>query len=608
MISQRPRDFIDPQWEIRQAKVVRRFSLLGLFIIGALAIRFFQIQVLEGLQYRQRAALQSSRSVVLLPERGLILDRNGELIVGNQPGFRLRLYPDAVTLPERVLQFLETELLHKPQDMAERFANAMKRRPFRPETLVDLLSRDDVARVYAKRYEYPELSIQTVPIRRYPHDDVAAHLFGYLGEINDKELERMKGFGAYAAGDIIGKQGLEEFYDRLLFGSKGFEIFRVDAAGRIQELLQTEPPAPGWDLVLTIDLPTQLAAEKALQGKRGAIVAIDPNTGGILAIVSRPAFLPEKFIGGINKNDWNELRDDPGHPLEYRAVRGQYPPGSTFKLLTAIAALEERITTEGEKVFCPGHYRLGRRTFRCWKAGGHGAVKLHDAIVMSCDTYFYEISRRLGIQKIAEYARRFGFGALTGLDMGGEKPGLVPDPAWKLRTNRGPWQEGETIIVGIGQGSILATPLQMARFYAAIANGGWLVPSHVRHDFASTYRPASVEPAPHPVSSPLDVSPWVLESMQRALVSTVNDPGGTGGHSRFRQILVAGKTGTSQVVQQKERGEELADHLKDHAWFVAYAPAEKATIAVAVLVEHGGGGGSVAAPIARMVLEAYLKL
>lgn len=607
MIASRPRDFIDPQWEERHGKVIRRLSWLALALIFLLAARFFKLQVLSGQEFERKAALQSSRSLVLLPERGLILDRNGHTIVGNQPGFRLRLYPDAVTNRVKTLAFLQKNLAYAPENLSERFEAAMKRRPFRPETLVDMLHRDDLARVYAHRYEFPELDIQTVPIRRYPHGDLAAHLFGYLGEINDKELERLRGIGIYAAGDIIGKQGLEEHYDRLLFGSKGFEQFRVDASGRIQELLKSQAPRPGWDLLLTLDLPTQITAESELAGKRGALVAIDPSTGGVIAIVSEPSFLPEKFIGGIKHSDWNQLRDDPGHPLEYRPVRGQYPPGSTFKMLTAIAGLAEKVIGLHDRIFCPGHYRMGRRTFRCWKAGGHGAVDLHRAIQVSCDTYFYEVSRRLGINRLAHYARLYGFGSLTGLDIAGEKPGLVPDAAWKIRTKRGPWQEGETIMVGIGQGYLLTTPLQMARFFAALANGGWLVPIHVRQEFAHTDRPAAGVPAPLPASTPVDVPLRYIQPIKDALVAVVNDPGGTGGYARIKGITVAGKTGTAQIVTQSEREQKLDTHLKDHAWFIAYAPAEQPKIVVAVLVENGGSGGAAAAPIARKVIETYLR-
>ena len=467
--------------------------------------------------------------------------------------------------------------------------------------------RDDLARVDAFSFEFPELEVQTAPLRRYPHGDMAAHVLGYLGEIADSDLVRDQDLNLYAPGDVVGKLGVERTYDPLLFGTKGQEVFRVDASGRILELIESLRPRPGWDQRLTLDLDTQKAAEAALAGRRGAVAAIDPRTGGVLALVSHPSFDPGDFIGGINQVNWSRLREDPGHPLMHRPVQGLYPPGSTFKPLVAWAALEEGETTPDETVYCPGYYRLGRRTFRCWRAGGHGKVDLHKSLVQSCDTYFYEMGRRLGIERIAEYTRRVGFGSETGIDLRDEKDGLVPDPAWKVRNRGEPWQEGETIITAIGQGSLLATPLQLARFYAWIGNGGYLVPPHMRAGFEETDRPAVTEPTALPVSQPVEHSPAWMKHIQEALEGVVHEPRGTGGWARLGNVRVAGKTGTSQVVRQERRGEELEEKLRDHAWFAAYAPAENPTIAVAVIVENAGHGGDAAAPVARKVMQAWLR-
>lgn len=600
----------DPREVVAQSRRVRWALWLTWLGLVLLAVRLWQIQIVDGSEYRRLAALQSSRLHVLLPPRGLILDRNGELIVDNRPGLRLRLHPDRVTDAATTLAFLRTAMFGLPATVAERFETALRRRPFRPETLVEQLDRNVLARIVASGFEHPELEVQTAPLRRYVHGSLAAHLLGYLGEIDDDELAARSAWREYASGDIVGKMGVERSYDPWLFGTKGFERLRVDARGRSVELLERVPPRPGWDLKLTLDLKTQQVAEAALGARRGAVIAIDPTSGGVLASVSHPAFDPELFVGGIAHADWQALRNDPGHPLIYRPINGLYPPGSTIKPFVALGALASGAMALDETVYCPGYYRLGRRTFRCWKAGGHGRVDLRKAIVESCDVYFYEAGKRMGIEALAAYLRMFGFGRATGLELRGELDGLVPDPAWKQLVGRGAWQEGETIITAIGQGSMLATPLQLVRAYAALANGGTLLQPHVHYAFAATDRPSPVTAAlPTPQHQVIQLDAEALAIVRDALVAVVNEPGGTGGWSRLRDVTVAGKTGTAQVVQQAERGkvDELAAHLRDHAWFVAYAPADAPRIVVAVIVENGGQGSAAAAPIARQVLQAYLE-
>ncbi len=602
-----PADFIDPLQAGRQVERIRRLAFAGLLTLSVLLVRLFMIQVLEGDQFHRRASLQSSRVRQVLPERGEILDRNGDLLVGNQPGLRLRYFPDRGGDPDSTIEFIQANVPLAPADLPDLVRSVARTRPYRPETIIKRMSRDTLARISAHSFEHPELEIQTAPLRRYPHGPLAPHLFGYLGEVNDGELGERKHVGLFAPGDVIGKQGVELTYDLLLFGTKGVEKFRVDASGRVQELIEATPARPGWDLRLTLDLETQRAAEAAMEGLRGAVAAIDPENGDVLALVSHPDFDPELFIGGINHEDWRVLREDPGHPLIYRPLTGMYPPGSTYKPLTAWAAMEEGVITPDEEIYCPGQYRLGRRTFRCWRAGGHGKVDMRRALKESCDTYFYEVGRRLGIERLAQYGRLAGFGRKTGIDLENEKGGLVPDPAWKQRLGREPWQEGETIIAAIGQGSVLVTPLQLARFYAFIANGGHLVAPRVRAGFEHTDRPAVTEPVALPVSTVVPASDVWLDVIRDALEAVVHEPRGTGGWSRIRGIRVAGKTGTAQVVRQDKREEELAENLRDHAWFAAYAPADKARIAVAVVVENGGHGGDAAAPVARKVMEAYLR-
>jgi len=468
-----------------------------------------------------------------------------------------------------------------------------------------------LARLAARRHEFPDLAVESLPLRRYPWGQLAAHSLGHLGEVDEAELERRLQTGEgrlYAPGDIIGKRGIERIYDAWLFGTKGRERYRVDAGGRVVELLNAQAPRPGWDLKLALDLTLQQTAEQILADRRGAIVAVDPRNGGVRALASRPSFDPTLFVGGIGERAWRRLRDDPRHPLEFRPVRGVYPPGSTIKPFVAVAALAEGVIEPDEEIHCPGYYRVGRRRFRCWKAAGHGNVDLYDAIVESCDTYFYEIGRRLGIEKLAEWFRHFGFGARTGVDLDGEKTGLVPDPAWKRRRTDEPWQGGETVITAIGQGSLLATPLQLAHAYALLLGRGRAVPPHLRAGFLNTGRPAPPRPPkPRAVTVPALRALPSLAPVTSALEGVVQDRDGTGRGAALRTVDVGGKTGTAQVVRQAERGEELEGTLRDHAWFVGYAPVADPELIVVVLLEHGGSGGRDAAPVARALLRSYFE-
>lgn len=599
--------FIHPKDEQAQRQRIQVFLIWSFVLLTAFLGRLWYLQIIKHVEFVHKAQMQSSKSRVLLSQRGLILDRNDQVLVGNQPGLRLRFFPERAENATQTVQFLQSVLSNPPVGLPDRIDQAMRYRPFRTITVVEQLSRDELAKLEARRFEFPELEIQTIPLRRYPHEKLAAHLLGYLGEISDTELKSLEGQFPYSRGDIIGKTGIEHVYDSWLFGIKGERQFRVDAYGQILELLDEKNPVPGWDLQLTIDLPTQQTAERMLDGKRGAIVAMDPQNGEIIAIASAPAFDPAQFIGGISHTDWNQLRNDPDHPLEYRPIRGMYPPGSTLKPLIAMAALQDNVITEDETIPCNGYYTLGNRTFRCWKKEGHGEVNLHKAILESCDTFFYEIGKRLGIERIAEIARQFGLGTPTGIDLLYEKGGLVPDPEWKRQTNRGHWNQGETIITAIGQGSLLVTPLQLARMYAAFANGLNLVTPHVYKGFHAHGRESLSTSVPSFEPQRLPIDYQHLDAIHDAMVSVVQDNHGTGGWARIRGIEVAGKTGTAQVVQQTERKLELEGKLKDHAWFAAYAPADAPRIVVVVLIENGGNGSSAAAPLARQVIQTYLR-
>jgi penicillin-binding protein 2 len=588
----------------------RRIKVLyfaGLFALFVILIRLWYLQIVRYPFFVRQAEAQVIRVLPLYPPRGEILARGGERIATYYPGLRLRLYPERLTSPSKTLKFLESILRHPPQDLEELLKKARRIKPYRPWTVVEHLDRDELARFYARASIHPELGVEAVPLRRYPWGVLGSHLLGHLGEIDEQEIERWKGYRNYQPGDLVGKFGIEASYEPWLFGQRGREEVKVDALGRVRETVRRIPPVSGWDLVLTIDLPAQRAAESALGGRRGAIVALDPRNGEILALVSHPNFDPELFLEPVSNGAWEQVLKDPDRPFLFRALAGQYPPGSTIKPIVAVAGLMEGAIKPSEKIHCPGYYRLGSKVFRCWRKEGHGVVDLHRAIVESCDVLFYEVGRRLGIDRLKRYAQLFGLGKKTGVDLPGEKAGIFPDSTWKLEILREPWQPGESAISAIGQGYVLVTPLQLAVAYAVFANGGYRVKPHLFYNFLNTDRPAPPFTPPEFPTEPVNIPREILARVSQALIGVVNEPGGTGGYARIRGISVAGKTGTAQVVSLKT-GERSEDPLhKDHAWFSAFAPAEDPRIVVVVLVENAGHGGSAAAPLARQVIEAYLS-
>ncbi len=467
------------------------------------------------------------------------------------------------------------------------------------------LAWEEMARVETFQPELPGVLIQVQPKREYRHKGMACHVLGYLGEVSDAQLKSGK-FSNYKMGDYLGKCGVELAWEKYLRGKRGSRRIEVDAYGRELGQLDSVFPTAGANIYLTLDNRMQREAEACLEGQVGAIVALDPNTGRVLALASSPTFSQEAFERGLTNQEWQKINNDKTHPMENRALRGQYPPGSTFKIVIALAGLEEQVITPSTIVDCTGKLPVGNHVFHCWRKGGHGAMNLHRAMVHSCDIYFYEVGRRLGIERIAEWSRRFGLGAPTGLDLDKEMPGLVPSPAWKKARYHQPWHEGDTISVSIGQGYNLTTPIQMARVVAAIANGGIVYKPYLVEKVESPAGEILYQAKPE-VQSRLRASPANLEVVRQSLVGVVND--GTGKAARLPNIQVAGKTGTSQVVAldrdnpKRKRGRGM----EDHAWFVAYAPADDPQVAVAVLIEHGGHGGEDAAPLARRVIKARLS-
>ena len=585
------------------------YLVIAVFVV--LLLRLWFLQLIKGETYRNLSENNRIRLEDIAATRGIIYDRNGRILVDNRPAFQLAIVPEDVSDLEHTLTELSRILGSEQGQLRKRIRSVPKGAPFRPIVLKRDMTRDQVAAVETHRFHLPGVLVQIEPKRSYERPSFAAHLIGYLGEIEETQLKRRRG-REYKLGDYLGKYGVEMEWEKALKGQRGGRQVEADAAGRQLRVLQEVPPKPGHNLILTLDTRLQLTAEAALEGKAGTVIALDPNNGDILALVSSPAFDQNQFIRGFSSSEWQSILDNPRHPLENKAIQGQYPLGSTFKPVVVAAALEEGVIEPESELTCLGEYRLGNRTYRCWKKYGHGKIALHEALVRSCDIYFYQLGQRLGVDRMALYARRFGLSERTLVRLNNEARGLVPTSQWKLKRHGERWQKGEDLIIAIGQGFLLSTPIQAASFYAAIANGGELLRPRVvlKVEDADGRLLHSVEPE---TVRALNLSPSTLSFIKGALVGVVQEPTGTGRAARVRGITVAGKTGTAQVVgvaedeELKQDVEEVPYESRDHAWFVAYAPAEAPEIVVAVLVEHGGHGGSTAAPLARLVMQEYFK-
>lgn len=562
--------------------------LITVFFLVVLS-RLVQLQIFEGEELRRLSEENRLRIIKLPSPRGIIYDRNGNPLVENAPYYAVAILPEMMESidPYAVAQLLGLD----PEEVIRKIKS---KRPFESVRLKEGLSFEDVAFIEARLSDFPGLGIDVDLTRNYIYGDMAAHVIGYLGRLTPDQAKRpnLKDVPAHS---FIGQWGVEQLYDETLRGTAGERIIEVDALGRQLRLIKENPAVKGKDLYLSLDLDMQREAEDAMGNRVGAITAINPNTGEVLALVSKPSFDPNLFAKGIKYDDWVSLMEDETHPMLNRALQSHYPPGSVFKIITATAALESKTTDPKAKVTCTGELNAGSWTFRCWKKGGHGSVALYEAIIGSCDVYFYTAGRRAGIDNIAKYAREYGIGTETGLNIVREKPGFMPDEAWKMKTKQLPWYLGETYNCAIGQGYVLMTPAQVARLMGTVANGG--------HLYNLTLERTNGEVRP---IKDIDVSKETLDLVRKGLKGVVNDPAGTGHNARSQYFEVAGKTGTSQVRSSKVRGAQTLEKFKDHAWFGAYAPADKPEVAIAVFVEHGGGGGAVAAPIAKRAIEAYL--
>jgi penicillin-binding protein 2 len=594
----------------------RRLVLAALFTVLLLSVVLGRLYVLQIMEHEHFSTLSDSNRVrikALPPTRGLIYDRNGVVMADNLPAYRLEIVREQVPDLESTLQQLKQYVDYSDQDLKRFHQSLARRRPFESIPLRLNLNDEEVARMAVNLHKFEGVEINARLTRNYPQGAHAIHALGYVGRIDEKDLRKVSEVD-YAGTTHIGKLGLEKFYENELHGEVGLQQVEVNARGRTLRVLSETPPLQGNNLHLTIDSKLQKVAEEAFADYSGAAVAIDPNNGEILALASMPVFDPNLFVNGISFGNYSELRDSPRRPLFNRALSGQYPPGSTTKPFYGLIGLESAITKKDQKIFCIGYYKLPNepRRYRDWKKEGHGHMDLDGAVTQSCDVYFYDLAYRMGIDRMSEFLEKFGFGAKTGVDSTGERRGLLPSREWKRGHDGMPWFPGETLITGIGQGALLVTPLQLANSTAAFALKGLRYQPHLVKSVEKVPQYEHVETASRVAGryELLNEKNW--EHVHRAMINVVHGLRGTAHYSIGRDIeyKVAGKTGTAQVfeiAQDAEYEEEdVIEKLRDHALFISYAPAENPRIAVAVIVENGGHGSSVAAPIARRIMDAYL--
>lgn len=574
-----------------------------LLVVALLGLRLWHLQIYEGPYYRDLSENNRTRLVLLEPARGLIYDRHGILLANNVPSFSLYVTLEDVKDREVLIQQL-TDLLGLDPAVVRKKMTA-KGSKLLPRKIKDRMTLRDATLVESHRLDMPGVMIQVESQRNYPGGATAAHLLGYVGEISADQLEKPE-FLDLHQGSIVGQYGVEKSYDRHMRGTAGQKSVEVDALGHEKKASVVERPQAGNDLYLTIDVRLQKVAEDLLGEEQGAIVALDPTSGDILAMASRPGFDPNVLSRELTAKQWVEIVQDEGRPLNNRASQGQYPPGSTFKIPMAVAALETKTVSPSSTVFCNGGYQFGKRLYHDWKASGHGYVDLHNALVHSCDVYFYTIGQRMGIDVMAEFGKDFGLGKATGVELPSERSGIMPSTAWKQKAKNAAWLPGETISAAIGQGYVTVTPLQMASLIGTVANNG------------VSYRPRLVQAVMDRTSGNLqefpavprgkiNVKPETFRIIKDALADVVTK--GTATKAKSSMVAIGGKTGTAQVAALRTGPEEnIPKKFRDHAWFVAFAPVESPKIAVAVLAEHMGHGGSAAAPLAKEVIETYMKL
>ena len=618
-------DFAKKSGDFEQ-KLMVTFGVICFFFL-LVVTRLVYLQIIKGSYYSVFSNEHTMKEIRIPATRGVIFDRNKVPLAENRPSFDLALVPQRIKRLDSVKQWLSESIGLDPSIVDEKWKEVKNLPPFFPLVVASDIPYDQAVRVRAKQSIYlgsdagglsdvGGIEILARPLRSYPQGMMAAETLGYLAEISKDDLARFQKEepGRYFLGDLFGTTGLEKYWEHFLKGDDGYEQKVVDAAGReilhevnadeLAFLFGRKEAQHGKNLTLTLDSRLQKVAEDDFKDKAGSLVALDPRNGEILALVSLPSFNPSSLVSNVSASKWNELISDKRKLLLHRALQGTYPPGSTYKIVTAIAGLEESVVRPDERIACPGGLQYGGRFFKCWRKGGHGAVSIHQAIASSCDTYFYQLGLRLGADRIAKYAHLFGLGQKTGVDLDGERAGTIPTTAWKKKVFNQEWQPGENISIAVGQGFDTVTPIENAVMASRVATGLKIIPHLLK----------SIEGEPEkiwPTPEALPVSAKTFEVVRKGMEDVVGSPEGTAYRIQMKEIRIAGKTGTAQVISEEGKAKVLGKgkgiNTGDHAWFIAYAPAENPQIAISVIVEHGGFGASAAAPIARDVIKTFLE-
>ncbi|QTA78579.1 Penicillin-binding protein 2 [Desulfonema limicola] len=583
------------------------FCVIGTFLI--LIIRLFYLQIIEGEEYRRLSENQCIRLQAISAPRGVIYDRSGILLVDNRPSYDLNIViKDASPLDDTIKKLSQyTNISEK--EFKDTLKTSRRVADYKPLLLKKDIDRDMLAAIETHKFDLPGIVIDVKTKREYIYEKSAAHLIGYLGEISAAELKSDQ-YQGFQGGDYVGKFGVEKSAESMLRGKNGGRQVEVNAKGQVVRVFKTVEAVPGYNIYLTIEHDLQKKAESLLEDKVGGVVVMECDSGKILAMASSPSFDQNLFVRGMNYKQWNDLISNPDRPMENKVVNGEYPPASTYKVITAMAGLEEAVVDEKTSFYCPGYYHYGDRTFRCWKKSGHGRVAVKDALAVSCDVYFYQVGQRLGVDRIAKYAKMAGLGKPTGIQLGQEASGLIPTSAWKKKKKGIPWQKGETLSIAIGQGYNLATPLQMCVLFSAVANNGRLYQPLVIEK-ALDDQDNIVFQAEKKLVGTISVSQKTMDIVKAGLWEVVNGRRGTAKIIAAKEFDIYGKTGTAQVVSRPAGDDSpkknIKNHLKPHAWFVGYGIKDGQKIAASVMIEHGEHGSSTAAPIVGELIKAYFQ-
>jgi penicillin-binding protein 2 len=582
---------------IQQRLGLFRWPVLVIFFI--LAARLWQLQIIQGSEYTLRAEHNRIRSLELVAPRGTISDRHNIPLVENRPSFDVLLYRESMKDLEETTRFLVEKLGVAREEVEFKLRRSKGTGLYHPIVIKEDADMQDISIIEAHRRDHPEIQLGPEPRRLYHYDKLAAHLIGYVGEISESELAGNV-FPGSRQGSLVGQSGIERTYNRFLIGKDGERQVLVDSLGREMGVLEEKQSIIGGEIQLTLDRDLQMVAEQALEGKVGSIIAMNPRNGEILAMASAPSFNPNTFSSRISKSEWNELINNPDRPMQNRAIQNGYSPGSIFKLIMADAGLEEGLFDDDPAVFCRGSATYYGRVFHCHDKKGHGALHLEQAIAKSCNIFFYELGKRLGISKIAQHAQSLGLGEKTGVDLPGEKSGVMPSPEWKMKAQHSKWYVGETISVSIGQGAVNVTPLQLLRAISAIATGGTVVTPHLLLRAEKGGKDEFQWPV-RSIANGVDKTSRIREGMWQSVNNW-----GTGHNAAIPGLNICGKTGTVQVISNENK-QLLSEGAEDHSWFAGFGNKDNPEIAVVVFVEHGGKGGVIAAPLARQIFAAYFK-